>query len=96
MEFHCLWFNNCVGINNHKYYLNFIGWVCVMGWSSTLLALDAVQIFFFEKGMAKKIFKLDGFFIGLFAVLALMYLGGYFGYHMYLLLIEELECQLDN
>lgn len=30
MDRHCFWFNNCIGINNYRYFLAFIFYICLI------------------------------------------------------------------
>lgn len=42
MDHHCIWINNCVGQNNHKYFILFTFWFGVASIPIPILMIEAI------------------------------------------------------
>jgi ABC-type Fe3+ transport system permease subunit len=88
MDAHCAWINNCVGINNYKYYVDLLVWAFFLSLSTLVIVVaNGFGGVFFSKHL--KLHKKPYFWSRIILPSCVSgYLGGYFVYHLYLLLAE--------
>ena len=88
MDVHCYWINNCVGLGNHKYYLNFLIHACSLCAVTLLIMTDSLYTLLTVKGMARNTWNLKWFWPSVFGCLLTSYLAAYFMSHI-IALIQE-------
>jgi len=88
MDVHCYWINNCVGLGNHKYYLNFLVHTFLLCAVTLLLLTDSLYTLLIVKGMARNTWNLKWFWPAVSGCLLTAYLSAYFMGHLKALIQE--------
>jgi len=88
MDAHCLWINNCVGLGNHKYYINFLVYSFLTAASTVFLMVDGLYCLLAVPNQAKTSWKNAHFWPAVAVCLLAAYLGFYFFNHLQLLIVE--------
>lgn len=96
MDSHCFWINNCVGVNNRKFYIQFLLYSFLSSVMVALLFLDAVWNILFERNQARRAWRHEYFWIIFWMNVTSGALGAYFSYHLWQLLQEQYESIKEN
>jgi hypothetical protein len=91
MDHHCPWVGNCVGIGNHKFFVNFLFHaMCGCITSASTMMYSAFQISFrkFDKNVHFQACMMV-------SAALILSLGGLFGLHTYLLFTNQSTLEMD-
>ncbi len=96
MDAHCYWINNCVGVNNRKFYILFLFYTCLTSIMVVILGLDAIYCIMFQRNEARRAWKNDYFWYYFWAIVTMFGLGCYFMNQTFQLLREQLDSIAEN